>query len=91
MIKNKLILVFLFGILLMSLSFNFVIAQTYSSSTSSNFYSLGNDSSNIPNNSLNNISSANLVWLIIGIVLFLIIIYLLFRHKKKNRSRKKKL
>jgi hypothetical protein len=81
---NKLILILLMGVLFSSLA----MAETYKGSTSASFI--------VPSESLEassisySVDSLTLIWIVVGIILFLTILYLLFKKKKKV-SRKKKL
>lgn len=79
-----LILLLLIGILLTSL----VFAQTYKTSTSSSFTIINESSNtNIVNEANSNLT---IIWLCVGIALFLGIIYILFNKHSKPRSKKKK-
>jgi hypothetical protein len=75
---NKLVLILLIGMLLVSS----VMAEIYEGSTSVSFFLVnGSSDTNI---------GLTLIWIAVGFILFLTILYLLFRKKKKI-SRKKKL
>ncbi len=83
----KLIFSLITGLLLVS----FVLAQSYSSSTTATFVS-ENETSNMGSlgdiAGYGNLTSGEIIWTAFGILLFLVILYLVFRKIKIAKQKK---